>query len=400
MLGFAIILVEFVLSGRFRTVSARIGIDVTMRFHQLLARTALAFALVHPFLYRSPFRPAYPWDVTRRTTVNVDALALASGTLGWIMLVVLVALSIGRDKIPYKYETWRMMHGIGAVLIAALILHHTLTMGRYSQDPWLAALWATLFAIAVLTLAFVYLAKPVWQMLHPWAVHSIKPIAHGIWELTLDPIGHSGLDYEAGQFAWVNVGNSSFSLRENPFSISSAPTDGKQLRFIIKELGDFTSTIGQILPGTKAYVDGPHGNLMAGEIHAPGIALIAGGVGIAPLLSILRELKGRNDRRPTVLVYGNRIKEQIVHRNELREIAAKDHGTTIVHVLSHPPDGWQGRTGMIDQPLIQDLFRLPEMRQWLFVLCGPPEMMNVVEDTLIGLGVGPNRIVSERFKYD
>lgn len=400
MLGFAIILVEFVLSGRFRTVSARVGIDVTMRFHQLLARAALVFSLIHPFLYRAHFGPAYPWDVTRRLTVHADGFAMASGTLGWIMLLAFVALSIGRDKIPYKYETWRLMHGIGAVFIAALILHHALTAGRYSQDPMLAALWVILFAIAVLTLVFVYLAKPAWQALHPWAVHSVRPLAHRIWELTLDPIGHSGLRYEAGQFAWGNVGNSPFSLRENPFSISSAPSDGGRLRFIVKELGDFTGAIGRIPPGTKAYIDGPHGNLTVDEVDAPGIALIAGGVGIAPLISILRELKDRNDCRPTVLVYGNRIEEQIVHRDELEEIAARNDGSAVVHVLSHPPEGWQGRTGMIDPPLVKDLFQSPDMRRWLFVLCGPPEMMDVVEDTLIGIGIEPNRIISERFKYD
>tara|TARA_R110002110_G_scaffold181039_1_gene387165 strand:+ start:472 stop:651 length:180 start_codon:yes stop_codon:yes gene_type:complete len=52
-----------------------------------------------------------------------------------------------------------------------------------------------------------------------------------------------------------------FSLHENPFSISSAPAEGKQLQFVIKELGDFTNNVGQISVGTKAYIDGPHGNL-------------------------------------------------------------------------------------------------------------------------------------------
>jgi predicted ferric reductase len=82
MTAFAILLVEFVLSGRFRTISSGIGIDVTMRFHQLVARTVLVFALVHPFLYSTPFRnPPLPWDPTGQLTLGLDANSLATGVL-------------------------------------------------------------------------------------------------------------------------------------------------------------------------------------------------------------------------------------------------------------------------------------------------------------------------------
>ena len=95
-----------------------------------------------------------------------------------------------------------------------------------------------------------------------------------IWELKLSPRGHSGLDYSAGQFAWINVGRSPFLLTENPFSISSAPGDGPQISFLIKELGDFTNGVGSIKPGTKTYLDGPHGTLTLGGRRATGFGLI------------------------------------------------------------------------------------------------------------------------------
>ena len=93
LLAFAIILVEFVLSGRFRTISRTIGMDVTMRFHQLLARTALALALLHPFLYQSPFNPQLPWDPSRQLTLTHDLGSLGTGILGWVLLVTLIVLS-------------------------------------------------------------------------------------------------------------------------------------------------------------------------------------------------------------------------------------------------------------------------------------------------------------------
>lgn len=399
LLAFAIILVEFVLSGRFRTISARIGMDVTMRFHQLFARTALVLAVVHPFLYQAPFGRQHPWDTTRQLTLTFDLSSLWTGIVAWVLLIAFVLMSISREKIGYKYETWRVMHGLGAVLIAWLILHHTLSAGRYSQDPVLAYVWIALFAVAVLSLVYVYVLEPIMQKRRPWTVSAVRPIGLKTWELSLEPLGHQGVAYDAGQFVWLNVGNSPFSVRENPFSISSAPASGKTLQFVIKELGDFTRTLGQVKPGTKAYVDGPHGNLMVRDRAEPGIALIAGGVGIAPLIGILRQLHLDGDSRPTALVYGNRAEEQIVYREEL-EVLAREHGTKVIHVLSEPPDDWPEQVGLVDAAVIGDLLNTRDMRQWLFVLCGPTAMMEAAENTLIAAGIPATRILSERFDYD
>ena len=100
LLAFSIILGEFVLSGRFRSISGRIGMDVTMRFHQLLARTALALAVVHPFLYRGQFDYQRPWDVTRQLTLTTDFGALTTGLVAWALLPAFVLLSIARDQLP------------------------------------------------------------------------------------------------------------------------------------------------------------------------------------------------------------------------------------------------------------------------------------------------------------
>lgn len=399
LLAFAIILLEFVLSGRFRSVSGRIGMDVTMRFHQLLARSALALALLHPFLYQAPFAAQRPWDPTRQLTLTGDIAALGSGLLAWVLLPTFVLLSIGRDQSPWKYETWRLIHGLGAMLIAGLVLHHTLHAGRYSQDPILAGVWIAMAFVALASMLFVYFVRQFMQLRRPWTVVGVKPLALKTWQLTIEPNGHDGLNYRAGQFAWLNVGNSPFSLRENPFSISSAPSSGARVEFVIKELGDFTQTIGRIKPGTKAYLDGPHGNLVVSRHAAPGIALIAGGVGIAPMLGIIRQLHLDGDKRPTVLLYGNRVQEQIVCPEDLESLA-QGHGTKLFHVLSEPPQDWTGYSGMVDADIVRDVFRFPEMREWLYVLCGPPAMMDVVEETLIEIGVPARQIRSERFRYD
>ena len=394
ILAFAMILMEFVLSGRFKNVSNGIGMDVTMRFHQMMARVALAFALLHPFLYRStPVGGPRPWDPTRQLVITTDISDLSSGIAAYLLLPSLVLLAIGRTKLDYKYETWRLMHGIGALLIAALLLHHTVYAGRYGSQPVMTGVWLAMTAISVGSLCYVYLLAPLRDKTRAWRVTSVNQVTPKQWELTVAPDGHAGLDYRAGQFVWLNVGHNSFSMKENPFSIASAPAAGPEVSFMIKEFGDFTRTVGQIKPDTVAYLDGPYGSLSVEGRSEPGIALIAGGVGLAPVLGILRQLRLTHDPRKVKLVYGNRSVDQIAYREELGQ-------ENVTLVLSGPPEDWQGETGFVDGALLDRVFSRQELKDWVFVVCGPPIMMDLVEDHLLKRDTPSDRILSERFSYD
>lgn len=397
--AFAGLLVEFVLSGRFRTVSGKIGIDATMRMHQLMARSLCVFIAVHPFFYVTPLMHApLPWDVTGRDTLGLSAQTLVSGIIAWGALVFMVAAAILREQRAGRYETWRLTHGLTALVIALFGVHHTLGAGRYSDHPWLAGFWLALLAIALFTLLWVYVLKPLAQLGQQYALRSVRPIALKTWELVLDaPKGAP--DFAAGQFVWLNVGHSPFSLYENPFSIASAPASRDHLAFVIKEAGDFTTSLGQLEPGTRCYVDGPHGSLTIDRFAAPGIGFVAGGVGIAPILSILRQLRHEQDRRPLVLLYGNRVREQIVYEDELREMqnALK---LDITFALSEPPPGWKEHVGVLDESLLRQTLARPGAVSWLYCLCGPQPMIESVEKTLLSLGVPSNKIISEQFYYD
>lgn len=400
MTAFAIVLVEFVLSGRFKVISARIGMDVTMRIHQLLARTALVFILLHPFLYQTPYLTfPLPWDVSRQLTLGLTAGSLASGLIAWVALPVFVLVSIFRDQLPYRYETWRLMHGVGAVLIAVMVMHHTLNAGRYSSDPLLAGFWMLLLAAALGSLVYSYVIMPLKEAARPYQVTSVRKIARRTWELTIKPQHGDRLQFEAGQFVWLNLGHSPFSLHENPFSISSAPGQEAGIQFVIKQAGDLTNHLGEVAPATTAYLDGPHGNLTLKGRSGKGIALIAGGVGVAPLLSIARQLDKDSDPRPLVLVYGNRLADQIVYEDELKLLADKKN-RDVRFLLSEPEPGWTGLKGMIDRTILDDVFGFDDASQWLYLVCGPPAMLDIVENALMARGVPASQIVSERFYYD
>jgi predicted ferric reductase len=398
--AFAAILMEFVLSGRFRIVSGGIGIDTTMRFHQLMARWLTVLIVVHPFLYVTPLMDyPLPWDTTRRLTLGLSGASLTTGLIAWLGLMVMVLLAIFREQRDTSYEAWRLSHGIAAVLVALLGAHHTIDAGRYSTHPALAAFWLCLIGLALFTLLWVYALKPAWQLRNPYEVRSVRQIALKTWELIVAPKQGATIAFSASQFVWLNVGHSPFSLYENPFSIASAPSARNQLGFVVKEVGDFTRSLGRLTPGTIAYVDGPHGNLTLPGRTGSGIALIAGGVGMAPLLGILRQLRHDRDRRAIVVLYGNRVREQIVYADELSEMRA-DLSLRVEHVLGEPPPEWQGRAGVIDAEVLGAVFSGLDVRSWLFFVCGPLPMIESVEKALLSMGVPGRQIVSERFYYD
>jgi len=398
MAGFAVLLLEFALSGRTRRLSARIGMDSTMRFHQLMALAALAFLLFHPFLYAPAFseRPAY--GAGTATRVLLTPAATVSGMLAWMLLVMLVAFAWFRTQLRWSYEAWRLSHGLGALAIAVLGAHHTLDIGRYAQHPWLRGVWLAAGAAALASLALVYVLKPLAQSRRRWRVALVAPEAERIWRVVLEPETAHEFRFAAGQFVWLKLHRALGRITEHPFSIASAPGQLPRLQFLVKEAGDFTRGIGRLAPGTPAYVDGPYGDLTLTGREGAGIVLIAGGVGIAPILGLARDLAATHDPRPLRIVYADRSAVQLAARAELEQLA-RAPGRELHLVLEEPPADWAGLRGRLDLENLKACLPRSGAAEWLYFVCGPPAMIDAVESSLAELGVPLARIASERFVY-
>lgn len=399
MVGYAMMLLQFLLSGRFAWLSGRIGIDRTMRFHQLTGWAILAFIVVHPLLYAAPRLVPEPADALAMLTGMFASPNLRSGVIAWGLTLLVVLMAAFRDRLPLRYETWRLSHGLGALAIALLGTHHTLEVGTYSADPWLAGFWIAATVAAIASMLQVYLIRPLMQLRFPFRVVSNRRIADGIWEVAIAPERGSAPPFAAGQFVWLNIGHSAFSLTEHPFSISSAPQALPRLEFAIKENGDFTSRIGTVPVGTRAYLDGPHGTFTLAGREAGPLLFIAGGVGFAPVIGMLRQLRAERFPHPVRLIYANRVETQILYRDEIAALQ-QDLDFEAILVLSEPPAGWTGEIGQLTPEVVGRCLARFGDRPWLAFVCGPPAMMTSVERTLAARGMPRARIVFERFKYD
>ena len=285
-----------------------------------------------------------------------------------------------------------------ALAIAVLGTHHTVSVGTYSADRWLAAFWIVATSLALLAMLHVYVLKPLLQRRAPYRVVSNRKVADRMWDLAVEPEHGSAMRFASGQFVWLNLGHSPFSLTEHPFSISSAPVDRRRISFTIKESGDFTRHVGSIAIGTRAYLDGPYGNFTLAGREARGVVFIAGGVGFAPVMSILRQLKAERYPHPLRLIYGNRIETQILYREEI-DALAHELDFTVHYVLSEPPSGWAGMVGELTPDIVHKCLPETDSDDWLYFVCGPLPMMDSVERALLDRGISRARIVSEQFKY-
>ncbi|MGW5241753.1 ferredoxin reductase family protein [Monashia sp. NPDC004114] len=388
--GLALMGIEFALVARVRSVAEPFGTDAVIDFHRQIGYTGLVFVLVHVALsadwsQANPFTPS-------NTPALVVVGAIAAGAL-----VVLVATSVWRRRLRLSYEVWQVLHTVLAVVAVVAALVHILLVDYYVDTVWKRALWAVMTAAFVGLLMWVRVLRPLRLRRRPWTVDRVTPERDQTTVLTLRPDGHDGMRFEPGQFAWINVGRSPFAVTSHPFSFcSSAETPGS-IEVAIKAAGDFTASVATVTPGTAVYIDGPHGVFSIDQYEGAGFCLVAGGVGIAPALSMLETLADRGDVRPVLLFAGNRTWDTVIVRDRVDALTFRLN-LTVVHILEEPPPEWTGETGYLDADILARHLP-PGFRRFQFFACGPTPMLAAVESALVGLGVPPDRIHTERFDW-
>ena len=383
--------IQFVLIGRFRPLTYPYGLDVVLRYHRRIALVAVAFVLLHPVLILIE----HPARVVLLDSFG-GTYASKLGIGSTLALLALAAASIWREKLKIRYETWRVTHtalGVSALVLAQL---HVSLAGLYVNTPWKQALWIGSSVALVGLVVHLRLVVPWRQRRRPWRVAGVRDEGGGTVNLDIEADGHDGLAFEPGQFAYLKLGDSPWRLEEHPYSIASSAERTDRLSFGIKALGDFSSTVRDVGVGTTVHVDGPHGAFSIDRAQAPGYVLVAGGVGITPMMSFLHTLADRGDPRPILLIYGTNTEPELAYRDEIEALKERlDLETRFV--LEEPPHDWPAEEGRITGELLER--HLPKERfARSFFVCGPPAMMAAVERALLAHGVPRTHVSLEKFE--
>ncbi|CAN5559079.1 ferredoxin reductase family protein [soil metagenome] len=387
--GFSMLALQFALTAKFRWISTVLGLDTLLHFHRQIGLIAYGFIVAHLGILMAS-RTEYLnflnlWDEPIR------ALAL------WAVLTALTLIIVStlwRRQMRIPYDWWRRGHGVLALMIVFIGLVHILRVGWYISQPWKQLLWIIMTMAAVGLLLYARVYKPMRLKQRPWRVAEVRRERGQSWTLRFVPDGHDGMPFLAGQFVWLTLGSSPYSIHQHPFSISSSAAHPRAIDLTVKELGDYTESIGQVEVGTPAFLDGPYGSFILDD-EAKGAVFIAGGIGITPVMSILRTMRDRSERFPATLIYGVGSEEGATFLEELNEMASEPW-LDLVLIVDRPSAKWQGERGFLNQDILNR--SLPKDRPGLrYFVCGPEPMMDMAEAHLHDSGVPTSRINSERF---
>jgi predicted ferric reductase len=390
VVAFTILALQFVISARLRWVEAPFGLDVVLRFHRTMALVTLGLLCIHPLLIAS----GEGWGLLTRWRVP---WVLWIGRLALLLLFAHIAVAIFRRTTRLGYERWRQIHNAAAFLLLGLAFLHSLALGDDFESKGARIVWGALPLVAWSAWFYGRMARPWLLRRNSYRVVSIAPEAPQVWTLTLEAPVDRPLHHAPGQFQFLRLHGNSVLDEEHPFSIASSPSPGGRISLTIKESGDFTSTIGRVKPGDFASVHGPFGRF-SHLFHTNGddLVFVAAGVGITPLMSMVRYMRDGREARRVLLVYANRGATDIVFKSELDSIQSGGFpALKTIHILSRPPGDWVGPTGRLDTALLES--HCGGFSGKVFFICCPPIMMAGLIRGLKKAGVGPERIHADYF---
>lgn len=389
LLAYGVLHLQLLITGRYPWFARGFGHDTLLQFHRQTGIFALVLILAHPatlFLADSRY---LAWLDPR-----VDALRALS--LGFVLAaaLVLVASSLWRVSLRLSYEWWRLVHGALGLLIVVTGLGHLLLVGHYSGPLWKQIAFVMITCGAGYLVLHSRIVRPLLGRRHPYRVVEARPERGEATTLVLEPEGDDRLRFRPGQFIMLTLGDSPVSMQQHPFSIASSALQ-RRVELTVSPAGDFTSGLAKVAPGTRGWIEGPYGCFTHDLDKCRGAVFIAGGVGITPIMSMLRTYRDRGAKIPLVLLYGSKSWDEVIFREELERMqGAMQLG--LVHVLQDAPSGWSGETGYMDAAMLER--HLPkDGGEFEYFICGPEPLMNAVEPLIIGRGISPRRVYSERF---
>ena len=393
LVALSLLVIAYVLPKRVRALSRCLGIDVVLGVHRLVGLSALAFTGAHIVTVLA----TDPSNLALLDVSSAPARARAA-VVATVALAFLVVTSVWRRRLIRRYESWRAVHiGLAMTAMVLVALHvwwlrHLVLQDRFRW--WFLGL--AVVVVAASLRRWVWRPLSAWQ--RPYVVKVVRRESPTVSTLVLAPSGHRGMRrFRPGQFAWIRLGSRPLGFEEHPFTIASAPRRSGAIEFTIKQLGDFSSGIAEVAVGDKVWVDGPHGGFSPDHHRSRGLVLIAGGVGITPMISVLRSLAQRGDQREHLLFVSARALEELLFREEITELADRLR-LRVVELLDQPHEGWTGVTGFLDAQVLAA--NLPRQRERLdFFICGPPPMVNGVIASLQSIGVAPHHIHTEKFDF-
>jgi predicted ferric reductase len=402
-----LLLIQLLLSARVPWVDRVYGMDRALKAHRILGRVTIPMVLVHAGSLVAgyaaednlPARTAWlvePW----RMLHGVPDMVTATISLTLLVAVAVTSVRAARNKLGY--ERWHLVH-LTAYAAVALSLPHQLADGSdIAGHPPERAYWLGLYLLTAGSIVWWRALVPLARSIrHAPYVEQVVPEAPGVWSVWIRGRSLDRLGAQAGQFFhWRFLARGLF-LAAHPWSLSAAP-GATRLRITVRELGDHSSRLTQLKPGTRVLIEGPYGAFTADRRQRRRVALVAAGIGITPVRALAEELCTAPGSVPgdVTLIYRADSADQLALGHEL-DVLAQQTGMGL-HFLVGPPvrGSWlpgDVTRGHPDGATVAAL--VPGLHLHDVYVCGPGRWMDLVHASLVEAGVPSDQVHDERFAW-
>ncbi|TIC80016.1 hypothetical protein [Nocardioides sp. GY 10127] len=373
------------------------GIDRAAIWHRRVAILGLVLLLPHILLahHHSSSSWANPAGVV--ATVGLVTLAVWAilprwrsitprAVRGWVEAARAWPPADLLGRLLGSYDLWRQVHRLTGLFLAIGFAHGLADASPFADAPVLAWVYVVTSGIGLAFYVYRELFARRGHGLRDYQVARVSAVGEGLTEVALRPLGKP-LRFSPGQFAMLNL-EAKDGWHRHPFTLAGSPSE-PELRVTIKALGDYTSSVGELVrPGMPAVVSGPHGRFT----HAKGTAdqvWIAGGVGVTPFLSWLRSLEAQPPRGRVDLFYS--VADEAPYLEEIEGIVDA-HDDLHLHLVRSRVDGRLTAERVLDAvpaaPADVSVF-----------LCGPEPMVASLQRGLVDGGVRRSRLFREHFDW-
>ncbi|HEX9061544.1 MAG TPA: ferredoxin reductase family protein [Clostridia bacterium] len=402
-IAFTWLTAEFILSARPKFIEVFFGLDKIYRFHSLTAVLSVVLVIMHKTIEENVIGEMF----TSRFG-NLALIIFAGITLLAFLLMTdsLAIRSKAFKKIKKyaektkiaKYEFQVLIHNL---TIAGLVLMfiHVLFTSSAKYYPVVKAIYVLYFLLAAGFYIYHKVIKRIFINSRRYTVSEVLKESNNMWTLRLIPKSGKIPSYSPGQFMFLRILEKGRLGEEHPFSISSSPENKEYISVTIKELGDYTSAIKNIKPSTDAVLDGPYGRFSyVFHKDEEELVLISGGVGITPVMSMLRHIYDTDRNRNVILLWGVNNPDEIIFNDELEKMK-REMGSLSVAPVVFKDDSWNGEKGIIDRERIESVLKNlgADPGKKGYYVCGPAIMMKTVIRGLKTMGIKRARIHYERF---
>lgn len=355
------------------------GIDRIIKFQRKFAILTYFVVFSHPFFFILSSKSFLSFLIP-----NFSILPLAAGTISLYLFIGVMLSSLNYKKISYR--AWQYIH-ISTYALFLLVFYHSINYGRSYSNFLLIKIIYWMFFIAIIS-GIIYRANyKLMQKKYKFKVKEIKWETADTFTLVLE--GKERPDFKAGQFFFLRIEKDKLFAR-HPFSVSSSPLN-KDLNFTIKLKEKFTKTAKELKKGEEVKLEGPFGNFNLKD-DKKDVVFIAGGVGITPFMSMIREKIEKGSEQKVILLYGSKTHKEIIFQKEIDSI--NEEWFDKVYILSQE-DSKICEKGDIDKKIIERYVKNGKER--LFYICGPERMKDSCFKILRDSGVKKKDIFFEDF---